>query len=784
LFDKIKLISFRIRKTLLNFKIQFAVLLFLSLLFYPSGIIAQDDDRTLVVDEAGIFGNSLGDVEQAAKDLAGKGADVRVRTINTFSPEANLDRYEALVEQQSPSWLAPEGGLKNNMIIVLIALQERQVGLYYGDYWTDIIGNQWMPIQQDVMAPLFAQGNYAAGTIRGLNEIQNLISEGPPSPSDTTPTAQTSPPGVASGGGGGWIIAVIVVVFVGAIVALILFLIHRQNRARRIAASQQAVLAKQAAASGINQLLEAVQMLEIKVDVTSGKAADAASDLKNGLEKAKKLLDISAQRYSELSHSAGDPENPRLAETQLKLVGEEYRKILDNLREVREAVNIVEADVATVQQSIENFPPRVAEANSLSEQASNQIEELKQQGFNTIHPHNLLTGGRDTLKRSQDAYSARNIKTAFESLALASDQIKQALQAAQQLPQKKQEALTAIPLLSARIEQIKTNVNQGRDVFERLSRDYADSNWESIRGNGTEAENRVNWALETLADAEEAASDSVQDWYSSLDFVQMGNTWLNEAETLVGSISELESNLKTFRRELPAEIEAANTDIKAAWDYIYRYDEDIRESLEDDLREAEKQNELAREELKQSKPDYFKSSRLTRQANASADKILVQAREEHENAKRLRAKAESAKRDALSKVAIASKYIQNHHPVVQHEARNSLTQAVEMLRRAEAEPEPEKKITLAEQAEARADQAYSQAHRDVDETNRNITSIMIPPVILVPPVGRSSGQSGWGSSRPGRTVQTPPSRPRGGGSSGWSSRSGGSGRRGGGSSGC
>ena len=123
----------------------------------------------------------------------------------------------------------------------------------------------------------------------------------------------------------------------------------------------------------------------------------------------------------------------------------------------------------------------------------------------------------------------------------------------------------------------------------------------------------------------------------------------------------IETSLEAARRDAPGEISAAQADITKAWKYINAYDEDIRESLEDDLREAEKKLNTASEELNKEKADYLMVVKLAREANDSADKILAQARTEHEAAERMRSKAASALRDARSRVSIAREYIQDHH---------------------------------------------------------------------------------------------------------------------------
>jgi uncharacterized membrane protein YgcG len=760
----------------------FILILGLAGLFSVAGL-ALNADQTAVIDDAQIFGNKIGDIEAAAGKLTSLGADIRVRTISTFGSSGNLDQYEAQLEKQSTSWVDSNGERKNNLIVLIITLQERQTGLYYGAYWDGILNDQWLRIQTEIMNPLFRNGDYAGGTTRGLAEIQRLIQPKPQTQAASQPLNSSN----------GWIFPIVLVALILIVIGLFLFINYRKKLARRQAARQKALLPKQAAASGINELNETLQLLEIKVNVMAAKvASDEAALLNSGLAKARGLVNQSSLSYSELSHSAGDPENPRLDVPQLVVIQGEYQKIVDNLRLARESIKGVEEQISGIQQAVDSVPGKLTDISTAIEEALKKQAELKSAGFKTDYPADLVTKGRDTLAQAQDLVNQKRVYEAAKYFNLAADQIKQAIQAAAELPRKKQEAVAAIPGLSSRIEQVKEKIVSGRVVFERLFQDYAESTWQSVRGNGTEAENRVNWALDALGDAGEAVATEQQDWYKALEYLEKGNLWLNETEALMNSISELETNLIAARRDAPGEISDVQADIDKAWEYINRYDEDIRESLEDDLRAAQKKNDLAREELKQARPDYFTVCKLAREAHEATDKILIQARDEHEGAERLRAKATSARRDAGARVSIAKTYVEVHHPVVRGEARDQLITAIEALRQADSALDSSSQIALAVKAESAADQAYLLAQRDVNSTTMNIPNIGRPgmgiPTIIIPPMGHRPGSNqSWGSRQSGNANFGIPRMPGGGGSSSWGSRGGGfgggGGRKGGGSSG-
>ena len=780
------------RKAILS---QASILTLVCLLVWPAAISAQNQDQLLVVDGAGIFADRIVEVQTAAEWLQTAGADVRVRTILSYNGFGNLDLYEADIERRSPSWLGPDGNRKNNLIVIIICLQGRQTGLYYGELWEDVIGDSWNSLQADVMNPLFSEGDYAGGAVAGLDEIGRLIDEG-----------GSSQPGT-QGAGMSMVTAVLLalVAITTVVVGLILYAVHRRNQAKRAGLRQKALLAKQGAAAGINELIEAAQMLDIKVDVTSGRVApEDGVPLRHGLTEARRLVDIGSQRYSELSHSAADPENPKLGAAELEAIEPEFRGILDNLRQAREAIRSVEGQVSAMQQMVDGFPVRVAEVEAAMQRAIIKHDELSRAGFNTSYAEDLLAKGRVTLSMAHDLASKKRFREATEYVNLAGVQVQESFRSAEELPQKKREAEAAVPALAKRIEQVREMIDKGRTLFEKLSAEYAETTWVSVRGNGTEAENRVNWAVDALEDARTAIGPEEQEWHRALELVAGGNAWLAEAEALVASISELEVSLMAARRDAAGEIDAAQADVVKAWDYINRYDDDIRESLEDDLRTAEAINEMARVELKLEKPDYLRVCKLAREANEAADRILAQALDEHEAAERLRTRAASAMRDASAKVAMVSRFVQVRHPFVQDRARNRLVEAREALQQAGETTDINARISLAERAESAADEAYSLAQRDVnacggrpqvgsDGAGFNPPNINIP-AILFPSGGWSSGGTRPWGSRPGSssrpsTSSRPSSSGRrgGGGSTSWGSggRSGGgrSAGRGGGSKG-
>jgi hypothetical protein len=275
--------------------------------------------------------------------------------------------------------------------------------------------------------------------------------------------------------------------------------------------------------------------------------------------------------------------------------------------------------------------------------------------------------------------------------------------------------------------------------------------------------------------------------------VKQANDYLDEAESFMRSIAALKEHLEAAKRDVQTEIVAAQAEVSAAWQYIKTYDDDIKESLEGDLRSAQSALESAAGELQEDKPDYLKVLKLAQQANAATDAILAEAREEHETTERLRVKAPSAVRDARAAVSKAKEYVEDHAALLDWREQSGLSNlsvdngphakdasnaaimtavqhAEGHLQQAEETSNLAEKVSEAETAEAMADDAYRTARGAVEDSfSRFRGREPIGGAVGVPfGIGRWGGGWGGGESFGG-----------GGGSSGF----GGSGGRGGGSSG-
>jgi hypothetical protein len=148
-------------------------------LFAPSSAFALDCD-SLVVDEAGIFGANASRVQSAAEQLVRDGADVRVRTFSRHG-YPNLDQFQAAIEKQCASWQAPNGDTKSNLLTFVISMEERDIGMFFGEAWRGRLDGVWTDIMAQDVLPLMRAAaedespDFSIAIATGLGQVHGTL---------------------------------------------------------------------------------------------------------------------------------------------------------------------------------------------------------------------------------------------------------------------------------------------------------------------------------------------------------------------------------------------------------------------------------------------------------------------------------------------------------------------------------------------------------------------------------------------------------------------------------
>lgn len=692
-----------------------AMLVFTGVAGQVPSALAQDCDQ-VVIDETGRLSQSdLAKVMTAAQDLTNKGADVRVRVVSGFHGHGNIDQLEQATIQGCSSLQAPDGGRKNNLVMVFVAPSQRKSGIFFGGQWTSRLKYRYMDIQTDEMNPRFRDGDLAGGIVAGLNAIGEIIA----TPIAATPTAapitvNTKPVDLS----GLW-------VFLGWALAIIAFFIIlycirkivKETGERRDAsrAAQQKAKAAQGSCSSLILMLNdpnALSVLRAKLTKAAGQMPAGVEDkllprfeaIGNRIKNA--MSDFSTMNSS---GSTGNPEKEGLSPEQYETMEGNFRQLKQTLERIREDRDQLASEIEDFSKLVESVPSALSQATQSLTDATAAIAAVAAKGFKTETIQSNVTAAQAKLKQAQASLTAKQyadaLKAAGEAQVLGQKANKQAFY----LPGLKTTIEDSITTAKARIATVTALIGQARTIFTAISTTYAESCWTTVRGNGTEAEKRIASATGILEQAAQAISMEQQAWSSGTDLVTQANTLLDQAESYLRSISTLKDNLEAAKAGAAKEIDAAASDIETAHGFIHLHDADIRESLEGNLNQAAALVTQAKAILATTQPDYLAVVKLARQAHASADTVLAEAHQEYDVAERQRQKAANLLRDAKHAVDTTREFIEDHRGDVHDDARKYLTEATSALGFAQAAKSTEVQITFSQKAENEAEKALSLA---------------------------------------------------------------------------
>ncbi|MFA5986534.1 MAG: TPM domain-containing protein [Parcubacteria group bacterium] len=693
-----------------------------------SGVFAADQQNALIVDNANLFGGKAQDVQRAAQALQSKGADVHIWTIRSFAGEASsLMEYEEKLEKSFPAWQSANGKRKSNLIVLMMSLTERKTGLYYGSEFGRPLEKNWIRIQTDLMNPKFGRGEFAEGFIAGLDEVTRLVDEhihpSQVSPSKTVIVQQQAPSKPTDLTGlwtvMKWCLGILTVCIVG------FFLIRMFNRRReewekKLRAQQRARIEKQNATEKITSIRAAMSDLETLVTAITGVMDEKSAQLlRKKLQKAKDAQAKLASDFSGTGTAAGDPDVDGLMDAQYAAMEDKYKEVTESSSGALSFIRELEEEVRTFRDQAMNASKTLETLNQRAEEVSGVVTALIGKGFKIDEVSKLLN---TTLKILQQAKGHLDGKQ-YEQFAVVTNEVEGQLNSIEEralaIPDLGETIEKRVMDIEAKIPVVVKMIGDAKETFMMITASFVLRSWEAIKGNGSEAENRIKKATATIDVIRKCISMDVQDWSQGQDLVEKAGQWLGEAESLMRSVFSLKENLERAKANVAKEVTDTESDIQKAWDYIKQYDADIRDSLEDDLRQAEKMIKEVKDELKKTMPDYTTAFKRAQEANALADKIYDQAVDERETAERQRRKLSSQQDNVERKISKAREYFEDHDRDVNPESREHLSSAENNFQRAVNCADLNQRSQLMFLAEEAADHAYNVAKDDVENAHRS-----------------------------------------------------------------
>lgn len=692
-----------------------------ALLFGLAGSIAMapsataaDPCSSVVTDGANVLGDQIGKVQDAADKLHLNGAEVRVVTAKV--PQGTtVDQYEQQFMASCPGLQGSDDLFSPSLVLFMaVFTPDGHGGLLfdYGSQFDPMFVDQYSQTAvQSAMLNQFRSKNFAQGFVDGLTRANSGV-KAYLNPGSSSSDSGSSGPSAAPKVVLFFFLGVIVLVLIG--IGVFMFLRNQRNNEERKKMRQRALSARDAA-TAINQKIGDPARKDVrkaKVARYTAVSESIASELQTQVAVVETSYQDSVDAITSAAAAGSDADSPKLTTGEYEQLAERYEAALANSQQAQQADTRIDeicedadAQLGKASETVSQIEQRLGTLQAL-------LTDLDQQGIK-IQP---IQASVDQSLASLDAAKQHlGDLTVLRDINAAQQSLEKGEAAEQKLVQQRTDLANGLPALQSRIGQVTDQLGPAKECFDRISAAYVESSWESVRGNGTEAQKRIRDAEEALTDATAESNLDNQRWDDAVQSMQEGNQLLDEAESYLRSIHALESNLAAAKEQAPGEIDAAAADLAKAEQYLNQYAGDVDANLKDDLQKAQRVLAQAKEELSQDKPNYPRVVKLALQANHGADSIYDEAVDDHEAAERLRRQAAAALNQATAAVSKAKEYIEDHSSDVDADAKQKLRQAQTYLQRAQQATEPTIILSEAREAESSADKAYKKAKRDFEE---------------------------------------------------------------------
>lgn len=269
------------------------------------------------------------------------------------------------------------------------------------------------------------------------------------------------------------------------------------------------------------------------------------------------------------------------------------------------------------------------------------------QAFNLVQSQSRLESAKEQFRIALDLLKQDDLKVLDAQVDEAEEQsqaLEKHLQAQIELHKSNQKQLTE---LKQQGERLKTIIDDALPIFERLQH-YAQSNWRDIQGNGTEAQKAAYRAYELyLAAEEQQETKNIEEAKKHLD---MGFIELEQAGKLIDAIKDRLEYLQQAEASASEQFALVEADIKNNLSHVRQgqVDKLVSELPEQNLEEAARLLELAKQDLNLASPNWLAAMKNIQAADKLAEEAMTDIRSQKEAMKRRTTLMLSEKTEATS----------------------------------------------------------------------------------------------------------------------------------------
>lgn len=407
----------------------------------------------------------------------------------------------------------------------------------------------------------------------------------------------------------------------------------------------------------------------------------------------------------------GGPHDPTLAVNAYLRLSLGYRaarqdvlRALEKAEEVKRLAEAIKSRREALAQRIEDEAANLAKARQI-------VAALRGDGYNAVE--------MEALERSLDGAAANLAQaealgaTSEALLAEAATDCRDVICRARILQDLRERVIDNLGEVDGEIAETLEMVPEALRSFRRLRDESPPLVWESIRGNGSEAGNRLRRAIALVDEAGVHADMDHQEWEDAEMALAKAQDHVYDARDLLEAILALQASVAETHEQAERELARARADLDKAAEYAV-VNGGTNDHWNDRLTEARSLLGEAQKQAEVETPDWQQVVTLALTANHLVDSILADCMEESETLRRQHHLAAQLIRLAEQIVAEAGSFVDSHNDDIEEGVIEQLEDALYLLeaaRKAARSGKPQETLELATRSKSAAEAALGAAKR-------------------------------------------------------------------------
>jgi peptidoglycan hydrolase CwlO-like protein len=493
----------------------------------------------------------------------------------------------------------------------------------------------------------------------------------------------------------------------------------RRQRDREIQSLRSACTALQTSCSTIITSLgdEHRAIGLARINVVADLLGDAATaELRSNYEVLWNNLSTQRRDFAQiLSHVDTLGEDDLVGWTQAE---GELRQLNSELKESQQEIESWQTTIDTRISEIEAVKARPNEMEARITTCAARITAVAAQGFKVEKFEADIEAALNKLQSTLAAVESKDFATVTQECDAIVSLLNAATNGAEALPVIRERLETARLAHGVNLENLSESFNAAKAADAVLAEHHSDDSWAHVAGNGTEAEDRYEWAKDQLIDVEQLISS--QEFDEAAEVLQGIEEALADVNGLLSAIIDQKNRAELAKGDVGSLINEARGSLAAAHSFITSNIDDIEEQpLLQQLVAAEGELVTIERDATGNKLDYIAICGRVRRVMQDIESVHGDAKRQDDEMEQLRRRRDRERAEGVASITQLKRYVSHHRGDVGTHVQPAVLQAERYLGDGDHSGDHlQHAILNYQRAEQEADQALQEAQNLVRRAER------------------------------------------------------------------